>query len=151
MSAFPWHAGSLELPEGWELRVQLSVKEPAGPAPSLPRGKPALPAPCANIVIHRRIAEAHETASGILQALLEELRRSSPTVRASATADFEFEDGTRGVRLDLDIPVGAQLEMRQRHVVRIDGQIVSHLTATAPSNAAGKLVTLSAALRSFRP
>lgn len=139
--------GALAVPDGWDVQLQLELREPQRPlaaaAPTLHKPKPA---PATNVIVRRGVSAS--TPASCADALLGELRTSTSTLRAQAPAEVVFEDGAAGVALELSFQA-AQLTVVQRHLFRTDAGVVTHLCATV--NDARALAPLGPLLLSFTP
>jgi hypothetical protein len=140
--------GALLVPDEWNVQLQIELQEPGRAiAAGAPTVQPTKSAPSANIVVRR--AEGSSSVETCARALVDELRTSTASLRAQSPADVTFEDGARGVAVDVTFEARPALTIAQRHVFRVDAGVVTHLCATVPD--ARALAPLDSVLLSFTP
>lgn len=144
--------GALLVPDEWNVQLQIELREPARPiASGAPTVHATKPAPSANIVVRRAEGTASANADACARVLVDELRASNASLRAQPPTNVTFEDGARGVAVDvmLSVPRAHAVPLAQRHVFRVDGGVVTHLCATVVD--ARALAPLDSVLLSFTP
>jgi len=68
----------MNVPDGWETRVQFSLHEPKAPEPMLPSAARALSPPRVNVVVSRRQASNDSSAEELLKEVTAGVLQSVP-------------------------------------------------------------------------
>ncbi len=144
--------GSIDLPKGWDQRVELTLTEPEQTGLAVPlAGKAKTERPRANITITRGstgITDAKEA----LDAFLAHFARFAPNLKRSAEGPLQFADGARGFGVTLSFDPEPGVSVVQRHVYRVDSGVITHLTASVEAAQATKMdATLAPLLVTYRP
>jgi hypothetical protein len=144
-------AGKLEVPKNWELRVQHTYVEPAATlkAPLAMQNTQAKPR--ANVVVSRVPASA-ERPEAAANDFFAQTAQTVPGLRRLSQETFAFDDGAMGTSLTVAFHATPQLRLVQRHVFRIDADVLTQLVATVDEARASELdENMAAILKSFKP
>lgn len=122
----PIPLGRLEVPSAWSQRIELRCIAPETTPAGLPTtaGTTSLP-PSIQLSRHARDRSIEDSVK-----LLTELNAHRAGFEASPPETVHFADGATGQMVAFRFTEGT-LSLRQRHIFRKDGGILTQLTATA--------------------
>ncbi len=133
------NAGSIDLPKGWDVRLEVTLTEPEQTGIAVPlAGKPATPRPRANITVQRGSTGIDDPAAA-LGAFIAHFARYAPNLKRLAEGPVTFADGAPGVGLTIAYEPEPGVGVVQRHVYRIDAGVITHLTASVEAGQAPKM------------
>jgi len=127
MSEIP--VGTIDIPNGWETRTQISLLEPIRKLDAPMSLKPAAPAPRTNVILIRRPTNLDVGAEAL--AVLEEVRGQFPGLEVVNESEVTFADGKKGRAFTIAFDAMERLRVTQRHIFRVDDGVFTELTATA--------------------
>jgi hypothetical protein len=144
--------GTLTLPAGFRVRVELHVEEPEQKALATPMRVKAQPAPKPRANVHVvRSESSARSASTTLAELLAQLGRAMPGFTVLGEGAFQFDDGAIGATALVRYEPIAGVRLVQRHTHRLDDGVLTHLTASASELDQAKIdALLTPLMQSFR-
>lgn len=143
---------AINLPSGWESKLQLVLLEPQREAPMLKTASPNVAAPPRTNVMVGREALAERSAESVIETMQKELLARFPKNKCEPIADFAFTDGTAGKLAVAEVELPQGLSMVQMFVVRADGPWVTTFVATTTARERHRLDTeLKPMIASFTP
>lgn len=149
--AFKLSTGTLDVPETWEVRTQVTLLEPEDKTLSDPMLLPSTSAPRANLVVSRQ-AHGNTSPEDALEDFLKHSAREIPQLRVLGKENLEFDDGGHGASVSIAFPATAAVQLAQRHVFRVDDGTLTQIVITVDDYRANELDTaLRELARSFRP
>lgn len=113
--------------------MMLSWRLPPDKALSEPRVLNRQVPPAASLIVHVRPSCGAPTTEAVTGQLLAELIQSVPGLESPETSRFVFSDGTEGAMLIFEFTAGSHVRLKQRHVVRLDGETATVATLTIPA------------------
>lgn len=151
IDTFKLSTGTLDVPETWEVRTQVTLLEPEDKALVDPKLPPPASAPRANLVISRHAA-ANTNPAEALQDFLKSSAREIPQFKLLGQESVEFHDGGHGESVSLTFPATATVQLAQRHVFRVDDDTMTQIVITVDAYRVDELdTTLMELLKSFHP
>lgn len=149
--AFKLSTGTLDVPETWEVRTQVTVLEPEDKGLVDPKLPPPASAPRANLVISRQAAANADPAEA-LQDFVKTSAREIPQFKLLGQGSVAFHDGGHGESVSLSFPATATVQLAQRHVFRVDDDIMTQIVITVDAYRVDELdTTLLELVRSYHP
>ena len=144
-------AGTLGVPKNWEMRVQLTYIEPADTL-KVPLALQTTQAkPRANIVVSR-VPATSPTPEAAMNEFYQQTAQAVPGLKRVAQENFGFKDGSEGMALTVSFHATPQVRLVQKHVFRIDDDVLTQLVATVDEPRISELDTaLGDIMRSFSP
>lgn len=144
-------AGTLGVPKNWEMRVQLTYIEPADTL-KVPLALQTTQAkPRANIVVSR-VPATSPTPEAAMNEFYQQTAQAVPGLKRVAQENFPFKDGTEGMALTVSFHATPQVRLVQKHVFRIDDDVLTQLVATVDEPRISELDTaLGDIMKSFSP
>jgi len=144
-------AGTLGVPKNWEMRVQLTYIEPADTL-KVPLALQTTQAkPRANIVVSR-VPATSPTPEAAMNEFYQQTAQAVPGLKRVAQENFNFKDGSDGMALTVSFHATPQVRLVQKHVFRIDDDVLTQLVATVDEPRIGELDTmLGDIMKSFSP
>lgn len=137
--------GEIELPEHWEIVTEATLLAPALAAPMAPgRVAPARP----NLIVKRRRTSEPDLET-IALATRRQLTEAMPGARWLDSGEVRFDDGQQGHYLRLSFTAPNGVGVLQEHRLRLDGGVVTSLSATATGEQ--DLARLVAVMAGYRP
>jgi hypothetical protein len=141
---------TLDPPRDWEVRLQVTLIEPAAPLQDLPVDMIQQAPPRANVVVSR-VPATSPTTKVACQEFLEQTAKTVPHLKISAIEDFVFADGAEGSSVEINFPATPQVRLFQLHAFRIDAGVLTQLVATwAERQSKERRDTLVEFLKTFR-
>lgn len=123
--------GHLELPEGGEQELRVSIKAPpAIPIPNRSKGK--LAAAAATHLVYTRQLSQRSIEEEVELVVHKAKSQSSCTVQQPSS--YSFSDGADGVSVKVSIQVGSSTPLCQLHVLRMDASVLTHFVLTGSEN-----------------
>jgi hypothetical protein len=142
-------AGEIEIPEGWETTLQITLREPDANRLVAPLAKKKTAGPRANITIRRFPSSVADARSAFEQFLVEV--KTVPRFRAFAEQAIRFADGREGISVTIELEAAPGIKIAQRHAFRVDDGIVTQIAATVEIHRASDLEGhLASIMLSFR-
>jgi hypothetical protein len=144
--------GQLGVPKNWEMRVQLTYIEPAVTL-KVPLALQKIQAkPRANIVVSRGPATS-PTPEAAMNEFYQQTAQTVPGLRRMNQENFRFGDGGEGIALTVSFhATTTQVRLVQKHVFRIDDDVLTQLVATVDEPRIFELdSTLGDIMKSFKP
>jgi hypothetical protein len=126
MSAL-FEVGSLAVPEVWDVKLEITLREPDGDRLMAPLSAKAGASPRANIKLRR--SRSAEDATQARAAFVAEARRI-PQMCVVVEDTVAFLDGAVGAAVTICLPATPQLRVAQRHLFRSDDGVLTQLAAT---------------------
>ncbi len=140
--------GQFAAPLNWEVRSRVSFHAPVNEAPKDWADAHSTQSR-ENIVVSRRLVKDSQTPKKLLESILNELATNIRGMAISNSDELKFDDGNAGAMVDVTLPASPQVQALQRHAVRIDEGIATHLIVTVAEQS--RREELGALLRTFRP
>jgi len=143
--------GTLGVPKNWEMRVQLTYIEPADTlkvplALQKTRAKPR-----ANIVVSR-VPAMSPTPGAAMNEFYQQTAQAVRGLKRMNQENFRFNDGGEGIALTVSFHAESQVRLVQKHVFRIDDDVLTQLVATVDEPRISELdSTLGDIMKSFKP
>ena len=142
---------TLTPPADWEMRLQVTIIAPAAPVLDLP-AMTQTPSPRANVVVSRMRA----TTESVLQACREFLSQTASAVpglqQQEIDETFTFNDGTKGVAVEVSFSATPQVKLAQVHAFRLDRGVLAQLVGTwAIPDSEGQRRMLLDLIKKFTP
>lgn len=143
--------GTLNVPKNWEMRVQLTYIEPADTL-KVPLALQSTQAkPRANIVVSR-VPATNESPEAALNEFYQQTAQAVPGLKRMNQENFAFGDGSQGAALTVSFHATPQVRLVQKHVFRIDEDVLTQLVATVDEPRIAELDgALGELMRSFKP
>lgn len=137
---------TLEPPAGWEVRLQVTLIEPASIHNPI-----SGPPPRANVVISRLPATS-ATARAACEDFLQNTTNSLAQAKVEEIVPFTFQDRVEGVAVQISFAATPQIRLVQVHAFRIDGNVQTQLVATlSESDSANRRKAMENMLKKFQP
>jgi hypothetical protein len=142
--------GTLGVPKNWEMRVQLTYIEPADTL-KVPLALQKIQAkPRANIVVSR-VPATRPTPEAAMNEFYQQTAQAVPGLKRMNQENFRFNDGGEGIALTVSF-AAEQVCLVQKHVFRIDDDVLTQLVATVNEPRISELdSTLGDIMKSFKP
>ena len=102
----------------------------------------------ANLVISQLGVEFEDVEAAV-EGVYEEIAAAVPNLERGATDEIAFDDGVAGYYVDVSFWVGPEQRIIQRHAVRLDGELLTHLVLSVDVTQQPRLAELLPLLRSF--
>lgn len=83
-----------------------------------------------NLIAHQRKAKANASLEQIVGEACAEFVRSMVNLQNIKRVDFRFDDQNEGFLVTFDLPATSSQTLRQFHVFRLDGGILTSMTLT---------------------
>jgi hypothetical protein len=142
--------GQLGVPKNWEMRVQLTYIEPADTL-KVPTLHKTQAKPRANIVVSR-VPATSPTPEAAMNEFYQQTAQAVPGLKRINQENFHFVDGGEGIALGVSFDATPQARLVQRHVFRIDDDVLTQLVATVDESRISELdSTLGDIMKSFKP
>jgi hypothetical protein len=139
---------ALQPPADWEIRLQVTLIEPAAkPDPALPAALEQTAPPRANIVVSRHAAR--QSPREACEDFLKQTAMAIPQIEIGEIQAFTFKDGVEGVSVEISFPATPQVRLAQLHAFRIDRGLLAQIVGT--SDRKERLGELLELIESFRP
>lgn len=140
----PFGLGTINLPNDWEVRSQITLLEPEDAGLQAPLAmRQSAAKPRANFVISRQKTDA-SSAADARREFLEQSAQAIPGLKLHGEEDLAFSDGGHGASVTLSFSATPQIRLAQRHVFRKDGEVLTQIVVTVDehrlSELAGKLM-----------
>ncbi len=122
--------GLLDIPDGCQSEIRVSVKVPPNTKKIPTKGK-VQPTPAVNLVYSR-----HQTKQSALESLshvLDAARAREPHYTIISQEEVTFKDGKSGVSAVLSLQVDETVKLQQKHVLRTDEGVLTHFVLTGPA------------------
>jgi hypothetical protein len=143
--------GQLGVPKNWEMRVQLTYSEPAARLEVPHVVKPTQAKPRANIVVSR-VPATSPTPEAAMNEFYQQTAQAAPGLKRMNQENFWFGDGGEGIALTVSFHATPLLRLVQKHVFRIDDDVLTQLVATVDETRISELdSTLGDIMKSFTP
>lgn len=141
----------LDVPPGWEASVEIELLEPAADALGAPLAlQNAAPRPRANILVKRSPSDERDPAEA-LHSFLIELGRHAQALKRLDEGKLTFADGAVGAFATVSYDAAPGLRVSQRHLYRVDGGTITHLTASVEDRDRRKIEEeLTPIMKTFR-
>ena len=142
--------GHIDVPDGWSMATSIELREPPREGLAMPlAGKGDTKRAGANLMVAREPAP-NTTAAEALDAFVKEYGSSVEGFSRLADSPVTFADGREGVSVTVAFSIGGY-RAAQLHLFRVDGGIVSHVTASVDQPSKSRLdKELLAVALSFR-
>jgi hypothetical protein len=142
----------LAFPPDWEATSELRIVEPPQSTLAVPlAGKGAGKRSGASLTVARGVTGA-KSADEALEVFLKHFAEYASGLKRSDAIDVKFDDGTAGRSATLSYEAEPGVRVAQRHVYRMDGEVVTHLTASILERDADRLgADLWALMKTFHP
>ena len=135
---------------GYDMRVQVTWIAPQQ-AVDAAVGVNVKPSPRSNLVASIEPV-THATPDAALDQFLAEVRSVVPGLEEKQRwSDQEFADGTTGAGVEVEFPATADVRLRQTHLLRIDGDVLTRLVVTVDTEVGAEEDVLLDAARRFDP
>lgn len=149
MTSNPLRFGAMTIPDGFEVRTQVTVLAPTEALPAPMLAKAPRERPRANLVVNRRAGAENPVEA--LDAFLDEVVPNLRGVEFEEPDDFPFDDGALGKRAVFAFEAAPGLRVVQEHVFRCDAGSVTQFTTTSDVHGVPAAKRLRAVVASFRP
>jgi hypothetical protein len=143
--------GQVAVPKNWEMRVQLTYIEPADTL-KVPLALQTTQAkPRANIVVSR-VPATNPSPEAAMNEFYQQTAQAVPGLKRMNQENFKFVDGGDGIALTVSFHATPQVRLVQKHVFRIDDEVLTQLVATVDEPRISELdSTLGDIMKSFKP
>ena len=143
--------GTLGVPKNWEMRVQLTYIEPADTLKVPLALQKTQAKPRANIVMSR-VPATRPTPEAAMNEFYQQTAQAVPGLKRMNQENFPFNDGGEGIALTVSFHADPQVRLVQKHVFRIDDDVLTQLVATVDERRISELdSTLGDIMKSFKP
>jgi hypothetical protein len=133
-------AGELTLPAEWQWRTESHYLGPPRTISVPLAGRPQQSAYRPQLMV-ARWRESGPTAAEHLDALMRDLAPDVTQLRRLDSGVWRFTDGVEGPYVTIAFAVGAEPGVVQCHLVRLDGDVVTHLSATVAAMLHGTIAS----------
>lgn len=143
------NAGSFAAQSDWEQKAQATVAMPAEKMQLMTAsqgGEANSPQP--NLVV--TMTSGAKSEDEALDVLLASLGKAIPEVERGEREDVSFDDGGKGRACLVTFAAGAA-RIAQLHAVRLAGERIAHIVATAPAERDKDMTKLREVLKTYQP
>ncbi len=135
----PFGLGTIDLPNTWEVRSQITLLEPEDEGLQAPLAmRQSSAKPRANFVISRQKTDAG-TAADARREFLEQSAQAIPGLKLHGESEVGFGDGSEGASVTLSFSATPQIRLAQRHVFRKDDDVLTQIVVTVDEHRLAEL------------